>query len=368
MTTAAKPGGAPAPKATVNKAGLSKPDYRGLPSTLCAGCGHDSIASQIIQSAFELSLKPHQVIKLSGIGCSSKSPAYFLSRSHGINVVHGRMPSVATGAMLANRNMLAVGVSGDGDTGSIGFGQYKHLLRRNVPMVYIIENNGVYGLTKGQFSATADLGQKLKYAGTNELMPIDLCLEAIIAECGFVARSFAGDAKQVRELLKAAMSYNGTAVLDIISPCVTFNNHAESTKSYTFGKDHEEALQDINFVQAYEEIEVDYEPGSVQEVKLHDGPAILLRKVEARKGDKSGQQPTTGPLRYHDPTDKLAAIKLLEEARANQEFITGLLYINEERPTLTDLEQLPQTALTNMTEEQLRPTREAFAAALADFG
>lgn len=367
MTTAAKPGGAPAPKATVNKAGLSKPDYRGLPSTLCAGCGHDSIASQIIQSAFELSLKPHQVIKLSGIGCSSKSPAYFLSRSHGINVVHGRMPSIATGAMLANRNMLAVGVSGDGDTGSIGFGQYKHLLRRNVPMVYIIENNGVYGLTKGQFSATADLGQKLKYAGTNELMPIDLCLEAIIAECGFVARSFAGDAKQVRELLKAAMSYNGTAVLDIISPCVTFNNHAESTKSYTFGKEHEEALQDINFVQAYEEIEVDYEAGSVQEVKLHDGPAILLRKVEAKKGDKGGEQSTNGTPRYHDPTDKLAAIKLLEEARANQEFITGLLYINEERPTLTDLEQLPETPLTAMTAEQLRPTREAFASVLAEF-
>jgi 2-oxoglutarate ferredoxin oxidoreductase subunit beta len=375
MTTAAKPGGAPAPKATVNKAGLSKPDYRGLPSTLCAGCGHDSIASQIIQSAFELSLKPHEVIKLSGIGCSSKSPAYFLSRSHGINVVHGRMPSIATGAMLANRSMLAIGVSGDGDTGSIGLGQYKHLLRRNVPMVYIIENNGVYGLTKGQFSATADFGQKLKYAGTNELMPIDLCLEAIIAECGFVARSFAGDAKQVRELLKAAMSYNGTAVLDIISPCVTFNNHAESTKSYPFGLEHKEALQDINFVEAYEEIEVDYEPGSVQEVKLHDGPAILLRKVESRKGGQKGgaqggetaAESTNGAQRYHDPTDKMAAIRLLEEARANQEFITGLIYINESRPTLLDLERLPETPLANLAEEQLRPSREAFAAALAEF-
>jgi 2-oxoglutarate ferredoxin oxidoreductase subunit beta len=368
MTTAAKPGGTPAPKATVNKAGLSKPDYRGLPSTLCAGCGHDSIASQIIQSAFELSLKPHQVIKLSGIGCSSKSPAYFLSRSHGINVVHGRMPSIATGAMLANRAMLAVGVSGDGDTGSIGLGQYKHLLRRNVPMVYIIENNGVYGLTKGQFSATADFGQKLKYAGTNELMPIDLCLEAIIAECGFVARSFAGDAKQVRELLKAAMSFNGTAVLDIISPCVTFNNHADSTKSYTFGKEHEEVLQDINFVQAYEEIEVNYEPGSVQEVKLHDGPTILLRKVEARKGgEKGAKQETNGTVRYHDPTDKLAAIRLLEEAREKQEFITGLLYIDESRRTLMDVEGLPETPLAAIPDEQLRPSREAFAAALAEF-
>src|SRR4028118_47123 len=300
MATAEKPGGkpAPTPKPTINKIGLSKPDYRGLPSTLCAGCGHDSIASQIIQSAFELSLKPHQVIKLSGIGCSSKSPAYFLSRSHGINVVHGRMPSIATGAMLANRTMKAIGVSGDGDTGSIGLGQYKHMLRRNVPMVYIIENNGVYGLTKGQFSATADKGQKLKYAGTNELMPIDLCLEALVAECGFVARSFAGDAKQVRELLKAAMSYEGTALIDIISPCVTFNNHPESTKSYPYGKEHEERLHDITFVARREEITVEYEPGTVKEVQLHDGPVIQLRKLDEE----------------YDPTDRLSALRMLEEA------------------------------------------------------
>ena len=365
MTTAAKPGGAPAPKATTNQIGLTKPDYRGLPSTLCAGCGHDSIASQIIQSAFELSLKPLQVIKLSGIGCSSKTPAYFLSRSHGINVVHGRMPSIATGATLANRNLKAIGVSGDGDTGSIGFGQYKHLLRRNVPMVYIIENNGVYGLTKGQFSATADKGQKLKYAGTNELMPIDLCMEALIAECGFVARSFAGDAKQVRQLLKAAMSYKGTAVLDIISPCVTFNNHAESTKSYSFGKEHEEVLQDINFVQAYEEIEIEQEPGTVQEVKLHDGPTILLRKVKTKDDDAQGE--SNGATRYHDPTDKFAAFKLLQEARANQEFITGLIYIDESRPTLVDLEDLPETPLAALPEELLRSTPELLHAVMDEF-
>jgi 2-oxoglutarate ferredoxin oxidoreductase subunit beta len=351
MATAAKPGGTPAPKATTNKIGLTKTEYRGLPSTLCAGCGHDSISSQIIQAAFDLSLKPHQLLKLSGIGCSSKSPAYFLGRSHGINVVHGRMPSVATGAMLANNGMLAIGVSGDGDTGSIGFGQYKHLLRRNVPMVYIIENNGVYGLTKGQFSATADVGQKLKYAGTNELMPIDLCLEAIVMECGFVARSFAGDAKQVRELLKAAMSYNGTAVLDIISPCVTFNNHADSTKSYSYGKEHEEALQDIKFVPAYEEVSVDYEEGTTQEVKLHDGPTILLKKLD----------------RGHDPTDKMAAIKLLEEARENQKFITGLLYVNEGSPTLTDITRTVDTPLAALPEEKLRPTREAFDKVMAEF-
>ncbi len=351
MATAAKPGGAAAPKPTTNKAGLTRPDYRGLPSTLCAGCGHNSIASQIIQSAFELSLKPNQIIKLSGIGCSSKSPAYFLSRSHGINVVHGRMPSIATGATLANHTMLAVGVSGDGDTGSIGLGQYKHMVRRNVPLVYIIENNGVYGLTKGQFSATADKGQSLKYAGTNELMPIDLCLEALVAECGFVARSFAGDAKQVRALLMAAMNYNGTAVLDIISPCVTFNNHADSTKSYAFGKEHEEVLQDISFVQAYEEIEIEQEEGTVQEVKLHDGPSILLRKIG----------------RGHDPTDKAAAMSLLVEARAKQEFITGLIYIDESRPTFSDINKLPETPLAALAESQLRSSADRFATVMEEF-
>ncbi len=354
MATATKPGGGAAPRTTVNKIGLTKTEYRGLPSTLCAGCGHDSIASQIIQAAFDLSLKPHQVIKLSGIGCSSKSPAYFLGRSYGINVVHGRMPSIATGAMLANRLLLAIAVSGDGDTGSIGLGQYKHLLRRNVPMVYVIENNGVYGLTKGQFSATADVGQQLKYAGTNELVPIDLCLEAIVAECGFVARSFAGDAKQVRELLKAAMSYAGTAVLDIISPCVTFNNNPDSTKSYAYGKEHEEVLQDITFVPAFEEIEVDYEPGTVQEVRLHDGPTILLKKLD----------------RGHDPTDKLAALRVLEEARAKQEFITGLIYIQDERkrrPTFVEVNHLGATPLVELPEAKLRPTREAFEAVMTEF-
>ena len=225
------------------------------------------------------------------------------------------MPSVATGAMLANRTMLAIGVSGDGDTGSIGLGQFKHMVRRNVPMVYIIENNGVYGLTKGQFSATADMGQHLKYAGTNELPPIDLCVEALVADCGFVARSFAGDAKQVRELLKAAMSFNGTAVLDIISPCVTFNNHDDSTKSYGYGKEHEERIQEIEFIQVYDEIQVDYEPGSEQIVKMHDGPTIKLKKLD----------------RDYDPTNKWRALELLEEARAKQEFLTGLLYINESR-------------------------------------
>ena len=335
----------------VNLLGLEKGEYRGRPSTLCQGCGHDSISSQIITVAWELSIKPHQVIKMSGIGCSSKSPAYFLNRSHGFNALHGRMASVTTGAALANRSLVALGVSGDGDTASIGMGQFKHLMRRNVPMVYIVENNGVYGLTKGQFSATADVGQQLKYAGVNELPPVDICLEAIASDCGFVARSFSGDAKQVRELLKAAFNFNGTAVLDIISPCVTFNNHEESTKSYPYGKAHEEPLHDITFVQKFEEIQVDYEPGEETIVKMHDGPAIRLKKLD----------------RDYDPTDKFAAVRLLLEAQQNQDFVTGLIYYNEERPTLPDMMSLDDTPLADMPDERIRPPREALAQLLADF-
>jgi 2-oxoglutarate ferredoxin oxidoreductase subunit beta len=336
--------------ANVNRIGLTQQEYRGGDSTLCQGCGHNSITSQIIAAAYDLSLKPNQIIKVSGIGCSSKTPAYFLNRSHGFNTLHGRMPSVATGAILANRSMLAIGVSGDGDTGSIGVGQFKHMMRRNVPMVYIVENNGVYGLTKGQFSATADMGQKLKYAGTNELPPIDVCIEALVADCGFVARSFAGDAKQVRELLKAAMSFKGTAVLDIISPCVTFNNHDESTKSYGYGKEHEERIQEIEFIQAYEEIRVDYEPGTAQIVKMHDGPTIKLKKLE----------------RDYDPTNKWRALQLLEEAREKQEFVTGLLYFNENRATLPEVMRISETPLAQLPESKLRPSREAFAKIMAE--
>ena len=341
MATATSPSNAP--NAKVNLLGLERGDYRGNPSTLCAGCGHDSISSQIIAAAFDLALQPHRIIKMSGIGCSSKSTAYFINRAHGFNSLHGRMPSVATGAILANRQELAIAVSGDGDTGSIGIGQFKHLMRRNVPMTYVVENNGVYGLTKGQFSATADVGQKLKYAGLNELPPLDLCIEALVAGCGFVARSFAGDAKQVRELLKAAFSFEGTAVVDIISPCVTFNNHEDSTKSYPYGKAHEERLHDITFIAQQEEITVDYEPGTVQEVRLHDGPVIQLRKLDAS----------------HDPTDRLGALRLLEEARAKQEFITGLIYLDESRPTLPDLLELPETPLAHLSDQALRPPKEA---------
>jgi 2-oxoglutarate ferredoxin oxidoreductase subunit beta len=343
------PAGGPPSGAKVNRAGLERQDYKGAPSTLCKGCGHDSISARIIAVAYDLSIRPTQVIKLSGIGCSSKTPAYFLNQAHGFNGLHGRMPSLATGATLANRTLTAIGISGDGDTGSIGIGQFLHMCRRNVPVVYIIENNGVYGLTKGQFSATADEGQKLKYAGLNELPPIDPCLEAITSGAGFVARSFAGDPRQVEALLKAALSHRGTAVLDIISPCVTFNNGDESTKSYPYGKAHEEVVNDFTFVPAREEITVDYEEGETIDVQMHDGSILRLRKLDNR----------------HDPTDRFAAMRLLEEAREKQEFITGLLYVNESRPSFPELEHLPAIPLAHLPEERLRPSHEALAKVIA---
>jgi 2-oxoglutarate ferredoxin oxidoreductase subunit beta len=328
----------------INDIGLERGDYSGQPTTLCKGCGHNSISNQIISVAYELSIDPHHVIKMSGIGCSSKSPAYFLGRAHGFNGLHGRMPSLATGAVTVNRDLIAVGVSGDGDTGSIGLGQFKHVVRRNIPLVYIVENNGVYGLTKGQFSATADRGQKLKYAGINELPPIDICIEAIAAEASFVARSFAGDPTQVRELLKAALSHNGTAVLDIISPCVTFNNHETSTKSYPWGKQHEEVLQDITYVPQADPIMVDYGRGEVQVVELHDGSHIQLRKLDPDS---------------HDPTDREAAVEMLEKARSQNEFPTGLIYFDDTRPAFHEAVHLVDEPLTHLTEEKLRPPREA---------
>ena len=242
-----------------NKAGLTKNDYRGLPSTLCQGCGHNSIANQIIAACYELDIVPEEIMKFCGIGCSSKSPAYFLNRSFGFNGLHGRMSSLATGALFADKYLRAIGISGDGDTASIGMGGFKHMVRRNTPIVYIVENNGVYGLTKGQFSATAEVGLNLKHQGTNQYMPVDICMEALASNATFVARSFAGDAKQVKELLKSAFSHNGIAVLDIISPCVTFNNQENAFHSYTWGKDHEAPLHEISFVPALDEIELEGE-------------------------------------------------------------------------------------------------------------
>jgi 2-oxoglutarate ferredoxin oxidoreductase subunit beta len=339
-----------APPKNVNVLGLQKLDYKGVPTTLCAGCGHNSISDKIIDAAWDLGLKQEQVIKLSGIGCSSKSPAYFLGRSFGINTLHGRMPSVATGALIANHTLFGVGVSGDGDTGSIGMGQFKHMVRRNIRVVYIIENNGVYGLTKGQFSATADIGQEIKHAGKNDLPPIDLCLEAIVAECGFVARSFAGDPKHVIALIKAALSYRGTAVLDIISPCVTFNDKDDSTKSYTWGKTHDERINDFTYVAPQDEITIEQAEGEVKEVELHDGSHLVLQKLA------EGQ---------HDPTNRWEAIKLLEDAREKQRFITGLIYVNPNRPSLAEHERLGDLPLCRMPESKTRPSRESLEKVMA---
>jgi 2-oxoglutarate ferredoxin oxidoreductase subunit beta len=328
--------------ANVNLVGLSKQDYRGNPSTLCQGCGHNSISSQIVSALYEMNIIPEDVIKFSGIGCSSKSPTYFLNRSFGFNSLHGRMPSIATGALFGDVSMRGIGISGDGDTASIGMGQFKHAIRRNLPMVYIIENNGVYGLTKGQFSATAEVGLSLKHHGTNPYMPVDIAWEALVGNSTFVARSFAGDPKQVKELIKAALSHDGIAILDIISPCVTFNNQDNAYHSYSWGKEHEVALHELSFVPPAEEIMVDYAEGEVKEVILHDGSTIVLKKLE----------------RDYDPTDRAAALRVLEEANSCNCLITGLIYVDPSRPSLTELYNLPEKPLNRMSEQELRPKPE----------
>jgi 2-oxoglutarate ferredoxin oxidoreductase subunit beta len=328
-------------KSGINTIGLTKSDYRGSPSTLCQGCGHNSIASQIIAACYELDIHPEEIVKFSGIGCSSKSIAYFLNRSFGFNGLHGRMPSLATGALFADHTLKGLGVSGDGDTASIGMGQFKHILRRNMKLVYIVENNGVYGLTKGQFSATADQGLELKSHGVNPYMPVDIAWEALVGHATFVARSFAGDPKQVKELIKAALSHNGVAVLDIISPCVTFNNVDQATQSYAWGKDHEAALHELSYVPRAEEILIDYDEEEAKEVQLHDGSMIMLRKLG----------------RDYDPTDRQAAIKVLEEANSCQCLITGLIYIDTNQPSMVDIYQLTEKPLNRLTERELRPAR-----------
>jgi len=330
----------PAPK--INRIGLSVLEYKGGKTTLCAGCGHNAISERIIDAMYEMGVKPEHVAKLSGIGCSSKSPAYFMSRSHSFNSVHGRMPSVATGAMLANRNLLALGVSGDGDSASIGIGQFVHLMRRNLPMIYIIEDNGVYGLTKGQFSATADLGSKLKTGVVNDLPAIDTCALAIELGATFVGRSFSGDKKQLHSMLKAAIAHKGTVMLDVISPCVTFNDHDGSTKSYKYMKDHEEPLQDINFVPHFEEIDVDYDAGTTIEVTMHDGSRLRLRKLEEG----------------YDPTQRIDAIHRLLEAHEKQEVLTGVLYLDPKAPSFLDLLNMTDQPLATLPESVTRPSRE----------
>jgi len=330
----------PAPK--TNRIGLAVIDYKGGKTTLCAGCGPNAISERIVDAMYEMGVQPERVAKMSGIGCSSKSPAYFMSRSHSFNSVHGRMPSVATGAVLANRNLLTLGVSGDGDSASIGIGQFVHLMRRNLPMIYIIEDNGVYGLTKGQFSATADLGSKLKTGVVNDLPAIDTCALAIELGATFVGRSFSGDKRQLHTMLKAAIAHNGTVMLDVISPCVTFNDHEGSTKSYKYMKDHEEPLQEINFVPHFEEINVDYDPGATMEVTMHDGSRLRLHKLEAE----------------YDPTDRIEAVRRLMEAHEKQEVLTGVLYVNPKAPTFIDMLNMTEQPLATLPESVTRPGRE----------
>src|SRR6188474_2008957 len=314
MTTST--GAAPSPGKKLNRIGLDVSQYRGGKTTLCAGCGHNAISERIIEACFDLGVDAKKVLKLSGIGCSSKSPAYFLGNAHGFNSVHGRMPSVATGALLANQTMLAIGVSGDGDTGAIGIGQFVHLMRRNLPLVYIIEDNGCYGLTKGQFSPTADVGSTLKNGVVNDLPPIDTCVMAIELGATFVGRSFSGDPKQLKAILKAAISHRGTSMIDVLSPCVTFNDHEGSTKSYSYVKDHEEPLSDLNFVPFFEDIAIDHEEGTTREVSLHDGSKIVLKKM----------------TEDYNPTDKLRSLHLLHETAMRNEFATGILYVEPDKP------------------------------------
>lgn len=326
---------------TTNEIGLTRSDYRGERSTLCPGCGHNTISAQIIKACYELNIPPNQIAKFSGIGCSSKSPTYFLEKSFGFNGLHGRMPSLALGAAFADTRLKIIGVSGDGDTASIGLGQFKHLIRRNLPMVYIIENNGVYGLTKGQFSATAEKGLELKNQGENPFLPIDIAKEALIGNASFVARSFAGDPKQVKELLKAAFSHHGTSVLDIISPCVSFNNREDTLHSYQWGRQHKAPLHDIAYVPRRSAIILDdFREGEMKEVTLHDGSKIYFKKLE----------------HDYDPTDKWQAMKILEEAELHNWLVTGLIYVNPGQPTLYDYLDLVEEPLNRILPERLRPS------------
>jgi 2-oxoglutarate ferredoxin oxidoreductase subunit beta len=331
----------PVPPKKVNRIGMELATYRGSKTTLCAGCGHNAITERIIDAFYEMGVDPKRVMKFSGIGCSSKSPAYFLNQSHGFNSVHGRMPSVATGALLANASMLGIGISGDGDTGAIGIGQFVHTMRRNLPLIYIIEDNGCYGLTKGQFSPTADLGSKAKNGVVNDLPPIDTCALAIELGASFVARSFSGDKKQLLGILKAAIAHRGTCMIDVISPCVTFNDHEGSTKSYAYAKDHDEVIGEVQFVPFFEDITVEYEPGSTTAVTMHDGSHLYLRKV----------------AEDYNPSNKLAAINLLHETASRGEFATGMIYIAPDQENFIDAMNMVEKPLAMLGPDQTRPPK-----------
>jgi 2-oxoglutarate ferredoxin oxidoreductase subunit beta len=327
------------PDLPVNDLGYTKKNYEGAISTLCAGCGHDSISSAITQAIFELSIAPHNIAKMSGIGCSSKTPTYFLGNSHGFNSVHGRMPSVATGANMANRDMIYVGVSGDGDTASIGMGQFTHAVRRNVNMMYIVENNGCYGLTKGQDSATSDVGSKSKKGDPNPFEPIDLASIALQLGATFVARSFSGDKEQLIPLIKAAIAHQGFAFIDVVSPCVTFNNNPGSTKGYEYVRDHLAATGTVDFVPMKDEITTSYEAGTYQEVTLHDGSVVHLHKADSR-------------LDIHS---RRSALALIKDYKANDQLLTGLLYMDPDSQELHETIQSSNKPLRALTEIDLCP-------------
>ena len=327
------------PNLTKNALGYTKKDYEGSLSTLCAGCGHDSISAAIVEACFELNIEPHRVAKLSGIGCSSKTPAYFLNNSHGFNSVHGRMPSIATGANLANRDLIYLGVSGDGDTASIGMGQFCHVIRRNLNMIYVVMNNGCYGLTKGQDSATADKGSIAKAGNMNPFEGIDLCSLAIELGATFVAQSFSGDKSQLIPILQAAMSHKGFALVNVISPCVTFNNNNGSTKSYDYVREHNESMGRIDFVPIGEEITTQYADDEVKEVKFHDGSEGLFHKLR----------------KDFDPENKIEVINAIQNARSKNEILTGILYLDRHGVELNDLLNTTAVPLNQLTEKELCP-------------
>ena len=331
-------------KVEKNTIGLTRSEYRGERSTLCPGCGHNTISAQIIRACFEMNIHPNQIVKFSGIGCSSKSPTYFLKQSFGFNGLHGRMPSLALGAAFADTSMKVIGVSGDGDTASIGIGQFIHLIRRNLPMVYIVENNGVYGLTKGQFSATAQKGLELKHHGKNPFLPIDIAKEGVVGRRFSTSRFSTGDASQVRALIKAALSHRGTAVLDIISPCVSFNNREDTLHSYQWGRQHEAPLHDIAYVPTRKAIILEeFKQGEIKEVKMHDGSVVILKKLE----------------QDYNPANKSQAMQILEEAEQNQWFITGLIYVDPDQPSLYDYMDLIEEPMNRLSSERIRPNKNS---------
>ncbi len=336
---------APAPPKT-NRLGLPKAAYEGSKSTLCLGCGHDVITKQIINAFYAMGVEPHRVAKFSGIGCSSKTPAYFLNRAWGFNGVHGRMPSLATGALVANGSLVGIGVSGDGDTASIGIGQFVHLVRRNIPLLYIVEDNGVYGLTKGQFSATADVGSKQKNGALNVFTPIDCCSLAIELGGSFAARAFSGDLKQLQTILEAAIAHKGTAVIDVISPCVTFADHEGSTKSYKWSKEHETPVHEIGFVPFFEETLAEIPSGESKDVRFPDGSTLRFRGVG----------------RDYDPTDRERALAAIHESHETGEILTGILYVDPARPGFGGLLNLVDEPLFDIPLDRLRPSKEALDA------